>query len=201
MATVPEATPQRDVLLRYDNVAAAIHWLTAALIVVQVIVGFTFHNMERGPARADLFLSHKTIGAVILILALIRLAWRLSHKPPPFPEELPGWERIAATWNHRLFYVMIIGLPLTGLAAVSGGAEAATTPLAFGLALPVIPGLSEALGEMFGEIHVALVYATLALLALHIGAALKHQFVDRARAAGRMPPFRAPPGELVRPRD
>ena len=200
-ATVPEATPQHDVVLRYNNVAVAIHWLTVALILAQIWLGFTFNYMERGPARADLFVWHKTVGATILTLALIRLAWRLSHKPPPFPEELPRWERFAAVWNHRVFYALLVGLPLTGLTAASGGADAATTPLALGLALPVIPGVSEALGESIGDVHRLLVYTTLALLALHVGAALKHQFVDRARVAGRMPPFRASAEEPVRPAD
>src|SRR3546814_17558083 len=80
--------------------------------------------MERGPARGDLFTVHKSIGATILILALVRLAWRLLHPPPPFPTELPRWERVASVWAHRAFYLLLILLPLTGLMAVSGGAEA-----------------------------------------------------------------------------
>src|SRR3546814_20830283 len=77
--------------------------------------------MEPGPERGEWFTWHKTIGATILILSLICLAWRLAHKPPPFPIELPRWERIAAVWNHRIFYFLLIVLPLTALLAVSGG--------------------------------------------------------------------------------
>jgi cytochrome b561 len=201
MATVPDATPQHDVLLRYTNGAILLHWLMAALVVVQVWIGFTFHNMPRGPERADMFLWHKTVGATILVLAIVRLIWRLMHKPPPFPDDLPHWERIVAVWNHRIFYALLIVIPLTGLSAVSGGAEEAMTPLKFGLALPVIPGLSEAAGDLFGGVHEALVKLTIALLLIHIAAALKHQFIDRARVAGRMPPFQAPGGIEARPRD
>src|SRR3546814_16546605 len=64
------------------------------------------------------------MGATILILALVRLAWRLLHPPPPFPTELPRWERVPSVWAHRAFYLLLILLPLTGLLAVSGGAEA-----------------------------------------------------------------------------
>ena len=190
MATVPEAVPQPEVIRRYDNGAVLLHWLTAALVLAQIYVGVTFHEMERGPARGLWFEWHKTLGAAILILALIRLGWRLLHKPPPFPPELPRWERLAAVWNHRIFYVLLIALPLTGLLAISGGADQATTGLVGGLRLPLIPGISEDAGEGAGELHELLVKLTVALLVLHVGAALKHQFFDRTRAEGRMPPFR-----------
>ncbi|MDQ3075290.1 MAG: cytochrome b/b6 domain-containing protein [Pseudomonadota bacterium] len=193
MATVPEATEQQR-LIRYSNVAVTLHWLTAALVVAQVVIGFTFHEMDRGPARSDMFMWHKTVGATILVLALARLAYRLMNPPPPYPEELPRWERFAAVWNHRAFYFLLIALPLTGLIAVSGGADSATTPLKFGLDLPLVPGIGEDGGELSGEVHEILVITTLALLALHIGAAIKH-VVRPNRASGRMPPFRAPTGE------
>lgn len=192
MASVPEATPQQR-LLRCDNGAVLLHWLTALIVVAQVIVGFSFADMERGPARGDLFTVHKTFGATILILALIRLGWRLAHPPPPFPIELPKWERTASVWTHRAFYALLILLPLTGLLAVSGGASAegkATTPLLGGIPLPLIPGISEDAGETLGGVHELLVFVTLAILVLHVAAALKHQ-VQRNRAAGRMPPFKA----------
>jgi cytochrome b561 len=190
MATVPDAAPQPDLILRYNNGAVVLHWLTALIVVIQVIVGFTFHLMPRGPVRAEWFAWHKTIGATILVLAIVRLAWRLAHKPPPFPSELPRFERIAAVWNHRLFYALLVLLPLTGLIAVSGGATEPTTALVGGLRLPLIPGITEAGGDISGDAHVVLVFTTLALLVLHIAAALKHQFFDRSRAEGRMPPFR-----------
>lgn len=200
MATTPQATDQRGVLLRYTNGAIAIHWLTVLLVLAQLYIGFTFADMPRGPERGELFTWHKTVGATILVLSLIRLAWRLGHKPPPFPAELPRWERIVAVWNHRAFYALLILLPLTGLAAVSAG-RSGTTALAGGIPLPLIPGLPDATGDAFGGAHEVLVFVTLALVALHAGAALKHQFVDRARVAGRMPPFRAPAGEDAQPLD
>ena len=193
MATVPEATDQAR-LIRYSNVAVTLHWLTAALVVAQVIIGFTFHEMDRGPARTDMFMWHKTVGATILVVVLIRLAYRLMNPPPPYPEELPRWERFAAVWNHRAFYFLLIALPLTGLIAVSGGSDSSTTPLQLGLELPTIPGIGEDGGELSGEVHEILVFTTLALLVLHIGAAIKHVLIPN-RASGRMPPFKAPTGK------
>lgn len=190
MTSVPAATPQPDTILRYNNGAVFLHWLTALLVIVQVVVGFTFVSLPRGSAQGELFTWHKTIGATILVLAILRLIWRLMHKPPPFPESLPRWERVAATWNHRLFYALLILLPLTGLLTISGGADTATTGLVGGLRLPLVPGISDAGGELSETAHVILVFTTLALVVLHIAAALKHQFLDMSRAEGRMPPFR-----------
>lgn len=198
MTTVPHATEQRRQLLRYNNVAVAIHWITAALLLTQVYVGFMFADMARGPDRGDWFTWHKTLGAVILLLSLARLGWRLTNPPPPYPVELPRWERLAGVWNHRIFYFLLIALPVTGLATVSAG-KSGTTSLIGGIPLPLIPGIPEGAGEDLGGVHEALVFITIALIVLHIGAALKHQFADRYRMSGRMPPFRAPTGEDAAP--
>lgn len=186
MASVPEATEQ-PIPFRYDNVAVALHWITAAVIVVQIYVGFVFHDMERGSARTEWFTWHKTIGVTILVLALIRLGWRIAHPPPPYPEDMPRWERVLGTWNHRAFYVLIIAIPLTGLAAASG--RGATTALLGGIPFPTIPGIGEDASEAAGGLHETLIFLTIALVVLHAGAALKHQFFDRQKGAGRMPPF------------
>ena len=187
--SVPAAVEQQP-LRRYSNVAVTIHWLTVVLVLTQVWLGFTFADLPRGPEKMQLFTWHETVGATILLLSLVRLAYRLANPPPPFPPELPRWERLAAVWNHRLFYFLLIALPLTGLIAVSGRADGWFTPLVGGIPLPVVPGVDEATGELSGGVHEVLVFTTIALLVLHIGAALKQQFFDRpGRMAGRMPPF------------
>jgi cytochrome b561 len=175
--------------VRYKSIVVWIHWITAAVVVAQVVVGFTFHRiLERGtPERMEMFAWHKTIGALILVLALIRLAVRLMNPPPPYPTNFPKWERFVAVWNHRLFYVLLIALPLTGLLAVSGRAEGGLVPLKFGLALPAIPGIAEE--NAFGDWHIVLVFTTLALVVLHVGAALWNQFRSETNVANRMPPF------------
>ena len=192
---MPSAVPAKaegpvDLPLHYDLVAAAIHWATAALIVAQLLVGFVFHAMERGPLRSEWFGWHKTLGLTILALALARLAWRLGHKPPPWPTEMARWERSLAAWAHRLFYFVLIALPLTGLIAVSAYTGQDSIALAGGLSLPPIPGVPEGVGEIGEEVHKNLVPLTVALIALHLAAALWHRFEGPRLMTGRMPPFR-----------
>jgi cytochrome b561 len=141
MVSVPEAVPQ-DPIRRYSNTAVAMHWVTVVLVLAQVVLGFAFAEfMDRGPAQAQVFAWHKTLGALILLIALIRLGYRLSNPPPPFPPELPRWRRIAAVWNHRAFYFLLVVLPLTGLVAVSGMSPDAHTTLAGDIRIPIIPGI------------------------------------------------------------
>jgi cytochrome b561 len=179
-----------DHAVRYKSVAVAIHWITAALLLTQVWIGLQFADMAKGPARDGLFTWHKTLGATILLLAIARLVVRLRNPPPPFPQDFPKWERFVAVWNHRIFYVLLIALPLTGLATVSAAAPGWSTPLIGGIPLPLIPGLHGIDG--IGDVHVVLVWTTLALLVLHVGAALKQQFFDKSDVADRMPPFHSP---------
>lgn len=172
--------------IRYGGLAVAIHWLSAALILTQIWLGFAFGNFPKGSAeRVELFTWHKTVGVVILLLALTRLAVRLIDAPPPYPEDFPKWERRVAVWSHRLLYFMMIALPLTGLAAVSKGATGGMTQLAFGTWFPVVPI------PALGGAHELLAYAMIGLLAVHVLAALKNQFLTGGPVAGRMPPFRA----------
>jgi cytochrome b561 len=191
-----EARPQEP-LLRYSNVNVAFHWITAALVIFQIWLGLSFADMAQGPERASLFTWHRTIGAIILLVVLARLTYRLANPPPPYPPELPKWERVAGTWNHRLFYLLLIALPIGGVLAVSGLSPGPTITLLGGVAIPKIPGISKDIGELAGNVHSAAAWLLMALIVLHILAALKHQFFDRNRAAGRMPPFKDPVDEPV----
>ena len=188
MSSVPETAPQ-EAVLRYSNTAVTLHWITVLLVLFQAYLGFRFGLSEPGPGRDNVFVWHKTVGVVILLLTLGRLTYRLKNPPPPFPPELPAWERFAAVWNHRLFYFLLIAMPIVGFISVSGFADGPTTPLVGGIMVPVIPGISKETGEMAGDIHAMSAFLLIALILLHVGAALKHQFVDRWRGSARMPPF------------
>jgi cytochrome b561 len=192
-----KAVPQ-DPIRRYSNVAVAFHWVSAALVLTQLVLGFTFAEfIVKGRTHTEILAWHKALGAAILILTLFRLGYRLKNPAPPFPTELPRWRRVAAEWNQRLFYFMLIVLPVTGLLLVSGRSKDGTTSFIGGSKIPVVPRISKPLGEISGTAHVVLVYTTIALLLLHIGAALYQQFVEHDRTAARMPPFQAPDGQAA----
>lgn len=197
MGTVFEAAPT-GAIRRYSNVAVALHWITALVVLTQVVIGFAFAEfMEKGPERAYVFAWHKTLGALILVLTLFRLAYRLMNPPPPFPPELPSWRKTAALLSQYAFYFLLIILPVTGLVAVSGMSKGGTTDLVGGISIPVIPGIGKSASETSGDLHVVLVYATIALLVVHVAAAIFQQFIEHDPVAARMPPFRAENGETV----
>jgi cytochrome b561 len=134
---------------------------------------------------------HATLGAVILLLTLTRLAWRIAKPPPPYPLELARWERIAGTWTHRLFCVLLIALPLTGVIAASGGATAsgcATTPAArrAGVSAYARHFRSDGRAGRWRARGTGFCHAGAARAARRCGTQASDQ---PSRAAGRMPPF------------
>ena len=172
---------------RYVHAAIAIHWVSALLIISQIILGLTFADMPKGPEKMGLFAWHKTIGVTILLLAIARLVVRLRNPPPPLPATLPTWQRFAAAWSHRLLYFLMFALPITGLMIISDHAVGGMTKLKFGLAFPVIPvGVPD-------ELHAYLAWSMIALLGLHIAAALKQAIMDGPIVSRRMSPFGAVP--------
>ncbi len=175
----------------YTRTAVSLHWVLAVLILLQLLLGWLFHEVLEGDARLLAFEAHKTLGVTILLLSLVRLAWRLLHRPPPFPASMAAWEKLAAHLNHWAFYVVMVALPVTGYAAVSTGRraiEAGYLTILGGVQLPLLP-LPKDTHHFFEESHEFLVIATFVLLALHVGAVLKHHFIDRDEIPGRMLPF------------
>ena len=139
--------------------------------------------------------THKSIGITVLGLFLLRLLWRIGHPPPRLPAGYPRWEKIAAHAAHGVLYALMLLLPLSGWMHDSAWSGAATHPMhlfgivpwpRIGLIEQVEPVHKEALHDLFGNFHIWFGYALYALLALHIGGALKHQFIDRAPELQRM---------------
>jgi cytochrome b561 len=184
---------------RYSAGAIVLHWTIAVLIAWNLVLGFRMHSAT-GLAQFNLFQLHKSVGITVLLVSLIRLAWRMTHRPPPLPPTMRGWEKRAAHITHFALYAIMIGMPLTGWIVVS------TSPLNIPTLLfhtipwphaPVVHGLAPALKATvnagFDTTHMILAWSALALLALHIGGALKHMFVERDGVAARMLPFGRPP--------
>ena len=97
----------------YTRTAVSLHWLVAGLILAAVFMGWTMTSMEISPARLKLFNYHKWVGVTVLLLALLRLGWRLSHAAPPLLP-MPRWQQMAAHGGHYLLYGLMLAVPVAG---------------------------------------------------------------------------------------
>jgi cytochrome b561 len=172
---------------RYDRVAIALHWLIGLALLGQIAFGFMLDELApRGtPARSATINLHKSIGMVLGVLIMARLAWRWRHPPPPWPATMPPWQRTAATLGHRALYAAMLVMPLAGYTASNfskHGIKFFGMPLApWGPDLPAVYAV-------FNGVHVATAFVLTALIAGHVAMALKHAFVDRNGIFARMWP-------------
>lgn len=181
---------------RYSVVAITLHWIIAALIVTNIGVAWYFNTLH-GLARLSPLALHQSIGLTVLVLSVLRLAWRLANPPPKLPDYVVGWERWLASAVHVGFYVIMIGLPLTGWAMRSASPFHHILPIKlFSLPWPVIGPLAslpqdqaKTAESAFEAAHGLLGKLTYGLIALHVAGALKHQFISRDDVVGRMIPF------------
>ncbi|WP_395945643.1 cytochrome b/b6 domain-containing protein [Brevundimonas sp.] len=200
---------------RYSAVAIALHWVIALCILSMIPMGWWMTAaIERPDSQAlayRVFQIHKSIGFLILALTVVRIVWRLTHRPPALPAGMKRWEAFAANTTHVAFYVLMLALPLTGWLYVSAGwavaqdraLEVATSW--FGLfPIPHLPGVSDlaagvkrALAFQAMEAHAVMAWGAVVLVALHVGAALKHQFLDRDGVLAHMVPFLKPGHEAA----
>ncbi|MBM4219012.1 MAG: cytochrome b [Gammaproteobacteria bacterium] len=176
--------PARNTSLRYGPVAQFLHWIIVLLLVIQVTLGTIADALPLGLERLVMMSRHKSLGITILAIALLRLGWRWFDAPPPPP--MPRWQLLAARCNHWALYALLFALPLSGWLTSS----AANRPVSWwGLVqLPDFVAPDAALKEVFEETHELLVNVLYALVALHVAAALKHQFFDRDGLLLRMLP-------------
>ncbi|MGQ0531316.1 MAG: YceI family protein [Caulobacteraceae bacterium] len=202
---------------RYTAGAIVLHWAIAFAVLFMIPLGFWMHGQaEDGVATEEVFRAfqlHKSIGLTVLALSLVRLGWRLAHAPPPLPAHMPEWERFVARVSHWGFYVLIIGLPLSGWLYVSAGwsiheNEALPVPTRyFGLfTVGHLFGLQsagenvrEATAEAAFTTHWLLAYSIIGLAILHVLAVLKHHLFDKDEVLAHMVPFLRAPFETEPP--
>jgi cytochrome b561 len=168
----------------YGMTARVLHWLVAVAVLVMVPLGVVIANEWGGPLQQWLYDLHKSIGATLLPLVVVRLAWRLAHPPLPLPPDIPAAQQAAAHGVHWTLYVLLIVQPLVGWIATS--AYPAPVPV-FGLfELPRIWPEDRPLSERLFQVHRWL-GILLGVVALgHIGAALHHHVVRKDRVLMRM---------------
>jgi len=169
--------------VRYSTGAIVLHWLLAMAMAFQIALGFAMPH--RGPYSFVPMQLHKSFGITILLLTLIRLAWRLARRPPKAIEE--GWTAVAARIVHWSFYAVLVFGPITGWIIVSTARLKVPTVLFGVVPWPHLP-LSASLNRPMEEIHEALSWIALVLFVLHVAGALRHQFLLRDPVIKRMAP-------------
>lgn len=173
-----------NAVLRYSPLAVVLHWLIALLIFAAFPLGLYMADLALSPDKLKLYSYHKWIGITILMLVSVRVVWRLTHTPPPLPESVTGWQRQASHLVHGLLYLLILAIPLSGWLMSSAKGFSVVW---FGvLPLPDLVGKDKALGDLLAEVHETLNFSMLALVVLHVTAALKHHFVERQPYMQRM---------------
>ncbi|KAB1073494.1 cytochrome b [Methylobacterium planeticum] len=179
---------------RYSAVAILLHWASALGVLVLIGMGLTMTHAGLTPMRQfQLYQWHKSVGITVLALTLLRLAWRLFRRPPPFPPGMRAHERRAAGAAHGLLYLLLVGLPLTGWAVVSLSPFNIPTVL-YGLVpwphLPLAPLLPDAAAAegVLKLVHACGAWLLTALLGLHVAAALRHHLFLRDDVLRRMLP-------------
>jgi len=171
---------------RWGSLTRVLHWLMFALLLGIIPVGFFMSDLPLGAQKMKLYALHKSVGITILGLAALRLAWRATeHRPAAAP--MPPWQTWVAGLTQLLMYALLFAIPLSGWVYNS----AAGFPLPwFGLVrLPALVHADPALKAAAKEVHEAGVWLLMVLVALHIGGALKHHFVDRDDTLRAMLPF------------
>jgi cytochrome b561 len=180
---MPNQTPPN----RYSAVAQAFHWIIAALIVTQFTLAWSAEDLPLGARKLVLLARHKSFGMTILVLAVLRLLWRLFNRPPALPAGMTQVERTLAKGTHVLFYVLLFVMPLTGW--MMSSAKNYSVSWFDQFTWPNLIAPSESAFNLLRTVHDTLSWLLFAVAVLHILAALKHHFWNKDDVLKRMLPF------------
>jgi cytochrome b561 len=179
--------PNQSSPMRYSAVAQAFHWVIAALIVTQFVLANLEDDLPIGAHKLALLARHKSFGMTVLMLAILRLLWRLKNPPPALPAGMTPPERMLARATHIAFYVLLFAMPITGWLMSSAKNYSVSW---FGLfTWPNLIGKSEAAFNILHSTHEILSDVLFAIAVLHILAALKHHFWNKDDVLLRMLPL------------
>ena len=171
--------------LQYGNTAKLLHWLVVALLAVQYPIGWLMPDIHRNMKPGAPMTFHVSFGIVILLLIVLRLAWRLTHRVPP-ERSLPRWQRLSSEAVHWLLYALVLATTISGwlFASFRGWSMS----LFYLVPMPMLAAENAAAGRSINGWHQAAEWALLAAIGIHVAAALGHLFVYRDRIMQRMLP-------------
>ena len=174
----------------YGTGARLFHWVIALMVVVQIPVGIAMTSEPLLGVGDPLFILHKGMGSVLLVLVVGRVLWRVTHPPPPFPDFMSRLEQRIAGSAHIVIYILLLVMAVSGYVRTIGDGFPIELLDALGIP-PLIPPMPRAARSML-VVHQFAVVALIALVAVHISAVVRHQWIDRNPVLTRMwPPFGA----------
>jgi cytochrome b561 len=177
------------VALHYTKTAKALHWLMAILFFGLLALGFYMHDLPLSPEKLKLYSWHKWAGVTAFMLVWLRLFWRVTHRPPALPANMPKTMQLAAHAGHFMLYVLMIAIPLSGW--LMSSAKGFQTVWFGVLPIPDLLDKNKETGDLLQTLHMGLNLLFVAVIAGHIGAALKHHFIDKDDILTRMLPNHA----------
>lgn len=180
---------------RYSAVAIALHWTIAAIVIGNLGGGLLLETLLYSPDASIRAIGvvvidvHKSLGLTLVVLSVARIGWRLANSPPALPGYMTRGEVLLSRVVHHGFYALLLLIPLSGWALAS--TDKVIYPLVWFWLVPVasLP-LPQSLGDTFADTHRLLGYSAIALLVVHVGAALKHHYLDRDNLLARIWPAR-----------
>jgi cytochrome b561 len=168
----------------YTGTAKTLHWLVVALLIGQFALAWTMPHIGRNTQPDTVINAHFMVGVIILAVAVVRLLWRLTHTEPPPEAGLPPWQRTSARLVHSLLYLLLLVIPVLGWINASWRGFPIVM---FGVALPKLIATRAPGWGWTGDMHAVLAnYAMLALVGLHVLAALYHYLIRGDRVLQRM---------------
>ena len=168
----------------YTPVAKGLHWLMAVLILGLLALGIYMSDLPLSPQKLELYSWHKWAGVTVFLLVWLRLAWRVTHRPPALPDSLSSTVQLAAHAGHALLYVLMIAIPLSGW--LMSSAKGFQTVWFGVLPIPDLIGKDKAFGDLLQQVHKLLNLLLMLTLAGHVVAALWHHFVLKDDTLRRM---------------
>lgn len=168
----------------YTVTAVLLHWATALLIISATVLGIYMHELAFSPFKLKLYSYHKWIGVTVVLLAMVRLAWRYSHPAPGLPANMLSWEKKAAKLAHTALYAFMIVVPVTGW--LMSSAHGFQTVYLGVLPIPDILGKDKELAEALEKVHAVLNFTFTAFVLTHVAAAFKHHFINKDNVLTRM---------------
>jgi cytochrome b561 len=175
----------KNTLTRYGALAQLFHWVIVVLIITQFVLALRAEGLSP-IKKIGILGTHKSIGITILVLAVLRLTWRLFNPVPPLPPRTPRWLELGAHASHFLLYALLFITPVLGWLMSSARAFSVSW---FGLfTLPDFIEPDKATFERLRDWHEVMAWSLATIAVIHLAAALKHHFFDRDDVLRRMLP-------------